>query len=40
MYFIDCKKIFKTILEKVFFFFWAVSSLVGGCVQKFEKWPF
>ncbi len=38
----DCEKIAKTVIEKVFFLFFytlSVFPVVSYCVQKFEKWP-
>jgi hypothetical protein len=35
------QKIFKTVLEKAFFFiFLRFYLFFGSCVEKFEKWPF
>jgi hypothetical protein len=34
---LDWQKIYKTVLEKPFFFIFGVSIFFGSCVENFEK---
>jgi hypothetical protein len=37
---LDWLKIFKTVLEKAYFFILCVSIFFGSFVEKFGKWPY